>query len=108
MFEKKEDIIQELVRLLDEEKCNSSEKMKSKMAQFQKVFESLKLQHQAEITEKQTQMEATMTRLQIQPQLEQFIKEALDVNAKLKQQQEAFCQNVSITASYCDSSEILI
>ena len=66
------------------------------MAQFQKYFESLKLQHQAEIIEKQEQIEATTARLQGQPQLEQFIKEALDVNAKLKQQQEVFFQQPSI------------
>ena len=49
-----------------------------------------------------------MNRLQSPPQLVQFIKETLDVNAKLKQQQEVFYQQASITSSYCGLSEILI
>ena len=59
------------------------------MFQFQKDFEKLNLQHHVQITEKQAQLEAT-TWLQIQPQLEQFIKEALDINDKLKQQHKLF------------------
>lgn len=80
LLKQKEDRIQELERLLHQENSNSNEQMKLKMSQFQKDFESLNLQHQTKITEKQTQLEAAMTRLQSQPQLEQFIKEALDVN----------------------------
>ena len=74
LLKKKEDRIQELERLLYEEKSNCSEQMKSNMAQFQKDFYSIKLQHQTEITEKQAQLLVAMTRLQIQPQLEKFIK----------------------------------
>ena len=96
------------VRVFLRQKSNSSEKMKKNMAQFQKYLESLKLQNQEEINEKQAQMEETMTRLQSQPQLEKFIKEELDVNAKLKQQQEVFFQQASIIDSYCDSNEIVI
>ena len=67
LLKQKEDRIEELERLLHQEKSNSSEEMRSKMAQFEKYFESLKLQHQAEITEKQAQLEATTIRLQSQP-----------------------------------------
>ena len=49
-----------------------------------------------------------MTGLQSQPQSEKFIKEGLDVNDKLKKQQEVFCQQAFIIESYCDSNEILI
>ena len=83
--------------------------MELNMSQFQKEFESLNLQHQVKLTEKKTQLEAAMTGLQSQPQLEKFIKEALDVNDKLKQQeQDIFFQQASITKYYYDSSEILI
>ena len=49
-----------------------------------------------------------MTKLQSQPQLDKFIKEAQDVNAKLKKQQEVFFHQASIIDSYCDSNKILI
>ena len=78
------------------------------MSQFQKDFESLNLQHQVQFTEKKTQLEVVMNILQSQPQLDKFINESLDVNAKLKQQQEVFFQQYYITSSYCDPSEILI
>ena len=45
------------------------------MSQFQKDFERLNLQHQVQLTEKQTQLEAAINKLQSQPQLEKFIKE---------------------------------
>ena len=86
LLKQKEDKIQDLERLLEQEKSNSSEKMELKMSQFEKDFESLNLQHQVQLTEKKTQLAATLNKLQRQPHLEKFIKEALDVNAKLKQQ----------------------
>ena len=66
------------------------------------------MQHQVQLTEKETQLEAAMNKLEIQPRVEKFIREALEMNAKLKHQQEIFCQQASITSSYYDSSEILI
>ena len=74
------------------------------MSQLQNHFESLNLQNQVELIEKKTQLEEKMNKLQIQPQLENFTKEALDVNAKLKRQKEVFFQQASITGSYCDSN----
>ena len=47
LLRQKEAKVQELERLLNEEKFNFSEQMQANMAQFQKDFESLKLQHQA-------------------------------------------------------------
>ena len=41
-----------------------------------------------------------MTKLQSQPQLEQFIKEALDLNTKLKKEQEVFFHQASMIDSY--------
>ena len=49
-----------------------------------------------------------MNKLQSQPQLEQFIKEALDLNTKLKKEQEIFFHQASMIDSYCDSSKIMI
>ena len=49
-----------------------------------------------------------MAELQSQPQLEQFIKEALDVNTMLKKEQEMFCHQDSMIDSYCDSNKIMI
>lgn len=108
LLKQKEAIVLELERLLNEEKSNSNEQIKENMAQFQKDFESLKRQHQIEINEKQAWMETTMIRIQIQPQLEKFIKEALDINAKLKKKEEVFCHQASMIDSYCDSNKILI
>ena len=99
--------MQDLENFLEQEKFNSSKKIELKMSQFQKYFERLKLQHQVKITEKETQLEATMDKLKSQPSVKQFIKEALEINAKLRKQKETFRQQVSITNSYCDTSKIL-
>lgn len=49
-----------------------------------------------------------MAELQSQPQLEQFIKEALDVNTMLKKEQEVFCHQALMIDSYFDSNKIMI
>ena len=84
MLKQKEARVQELEKLLNEEKSNSSEQVKVNTTQFHKDIESLKLLYQIEINEKQAQLEVAMTKLQSQLQLEKFIKETLDLNTKLK------------------------
>ena len=49
-----------------------------------------------------------MVELQSQPQLEKFIKEALDVNTMLKKEQQMFFHQASMINSYCDSNKIMI
>ena len=94
LLKQREDKIQELERLLEQEKFNSNRQMELKISQFQKDFEILTLQHQVKLTEKEMQVEAAMNKLKIQPQVELFIREALEMNEKIKQQQEIFCQQV--------------
>ena len=48
-----------------------------------------------------------MDKLKSQPQIEKFIKEELEWNAKLKQQQEDICHQISVTSSYFDTRKIL-
>ena len=63
------------------------------MSQFQKYFERL---------------EVPMDKFKILPQVERFIKEALEMNSNLTRQQETFCQKISNTSCYCDTSKTLI
>ena len=107
-LKQKEARVQELEKLLNEEKFNSSEKFKVNTTQFHKDVESLKLQHQTKINEKQAQLEIEMTKLQSQPQLEKFIKDALDLNTKLMKEQEVFFHQASMIDSYSDSSKRMI
>ena len=78
------------------------------MSQFPKEFYRLKLQHQVQILEKETQIEAAMDKLKIRPQTKKFIKDALEWNTNLKQQQEDLCHKILVTTSYYDTSNILI
>ena len=52
--------------------------------QYHEDIENLKLKFHAELNERQAHLEKAMDELQIQPHLEQFIKEALDVNTMIK------------------------
>ena len=90
LLKQKESKVQELENLFNEEKFNSIEKFKVKTTQFHKDIESLKLQHQTELNEKQAQLEIATTKLQSQLRLEKFIKEALDLNTKLKKNKKCF------------------
>jgi len=86
----------------------SIEHIKISTAQFHEDIESLKLKYQTELNEKQAHLERAMAELQSQPQLEQFIKETLDVNTMLKKEQEIFYHQASMIDSYCDSNKIMI
>ena len=53
LLKQKEEKVQELERLVEQEKLNVNKQMEMKMSQFQKDFERLKLQHQVQISEKE-------------------------------------------------------
>ena len=54
--------------MLDAEKVKTTEKIRESSAQFHKDIENLKLEHHAELKEKQTQLEKAMAELQNQSQ----------------------------------------
>ena len=107
-MKQKEAKVQESEQLLNQEKAKSIEQIKISITQFHENIENLKLKYQTELNEKQAHLEIAMNKLQSQPQLEKFIKEALDVNTMLKKEQEMFCHQASMIDSYCDSNKITI
>ena len=108
LLKQKEAKVQELEYLLSEEKTKSIEQIKIRTNQFHEDIKNLKLKSQIELNEKKAHLERAMAELQSQPQLEQFIKEALDVNNMLKKEQEIFCHQASMVDSYFDSNKIMI
>lgn len=69
------------------------------MAQIQQNFEQMTIQHQTDIGEKNTyiyQMWDILDKFKDNPQIDEFMKETLELNSLLAQQQEIFCQGISL------------
>ena len=80
------------------------------MAQFQKEFEKMRLQHRADIEKKDSQIQKIhneMDKLRYHPQTKEFIKETLEINTQFSKQQEIFCQKISLINAYCETSNAL-
>ena len=52
-------------------------------------------------------MQAILDKFKDNPQIDEFIKEALELNSLLEQQQEIFHQRISLINPYCESSNKL-
>jgi len=67
----------------------------------------MQIQHQATPTEKDTQIQAMLEKYKDSPQIDQFVKEALNLNAQLMQQKELLCQEILQVNPYCEISDKL-
>lgn len=70
----------------------------------------MRLQHQVDIVEKDSQinkMQTIIDKLRDISQKKEFIKETLEINSLLSQQQHVFYQKISLINPYCEISDAL-
>ena len=67
----------------------------------------MRLQHQASLAEKDSQIQAMMYKFKDNPQIDEFIKEAVSLNSLLMQQEEILCQKISQINPYWKTSDKL-
>ena len=68
----------------------------------------MQIQHQASLAEKDVRVQAMIEKYKDNPQIDQFVKEALNLNAQLMQQKEVLCQKLSQINPYCEINGKLI
>ena len=92
-------------------KANVNKQAAEQLDQLQQSMEALKISHEADISARNMQLQElqqAMERYKDVPTIEEFIKEALELNSLLMKQREHFYQNISHITPYLITSNQLI
>jgi len=110
LLREKDEKIAQLEQQLQVEKANLNQQAAEQIFQLQQNMELLKISHKANIFAKNVQvqeLQEAMEKYEDVPTVEEFIKEALELNSLLLKQQEQFFQMMSHIAPYLITSDQL-
>lgn len=65
----------------------------------------MRIQHQVSLVERDARIQAMIDKYKDSPQIDQFVKEELNLNSQLMQQKEVLCQKISQISPYCEISD---
>ena len=110
LLKEKEEKIAHLEQQIETKKASVNRQAAEQLAQLQQSMEVLKISHEADISAKNMQLQdlyQAMEKYKDVPTVEEFIKEALELNSLSLKQEEQFCQKMSHIAPYLITSDQL-
>lgn len=105
LLKEKENKILLLEQQLKQEKSNQQAELQ--ITKLQQEFEQMQIKHQAILAKKEAQIKAITVKYKDNPNIDQFIIEALSLNSQRMHQKEILCQKASQLSPNCETSDKL-
>jgi len=110
LLREREEKIAQLEQHREIEKANVNQQAAEQIAQLQQSMEVIKIIHEANISAKNMQikeLQEAMEKYKDVPNVDEFVKEALELNSILSKQKYLLCQRMSHVTPYLITSDQL-